>query len=203
MQGYNMQPAADAVSAAQMALSSPPDAVICDLWMPSISGVQLCRLLRAEAVTMHVPVILRAAGDAPRNRFWAERAGAAAYVAKGRMGELVRSLSNTIAASKPDEEFFVQVNPESIDIRERVSELLDNALFDSVLAAEVRSLASCESYFRLFDLFSQFLTQVTTYRWMAIYLPSTDRLAVHTNPDDRLGDEKEAGMPWGRLSRRA
>ena len=31
--------------------SKPPDAVVTDLWMPGISGLQLCRLLRAEPAT--------------------------------------------------------------------------------------------------------------------------------------------------------
>ena len=61
--------------------------MVADLWMPGISGVQLCRLLRAEPATENVPVVLRGP-DGQRNRFWAERAGAAAYVVKGHMGDL-------------------------------------------------------------------------------------------------------------------
>ena len=44
--------------------------------MAGISGIQLCRLLRSEAATAEVPVILRGERDDPRSRFWAERAGA-------------------------------------------------------------------------------------------------------------------------------
>ena len=80
---------------AHLALSSPPTAVVADLWMPGISGVQLCRLLRAEPATENVPVVLRGP-DGQRNRFWAERAGAAAYVVKGHMGDLVRTLSRAV-----------------------------------------------------------------------------------------------------------
>jgi two-component system cell cycle response regulator len=76
-QGYAVEAAADPGTGADMALASPPAAVVADLWMPSISGVQLCRLLKAEPATMHVPVVLRGDNDDPRSRFWAERAGAA------------------------------------------------------------------------------------------------------------------------------
>src|ERR1041385_1255302 len=81
MQGYTVAVASDPATGARLALADPPQAVIGDLWMPSISGVQLCRLLKAEPATEHVPVILRGP-DSPRNRFWAERAGASAYVVK-------------------------------------------------------------------------------------------------------------------------
>jgi CheY-like chemotaxis protein len=92
-QGYLVEAFGDPAKGADVALASPPCALVADLWMPSISGVQRCRLLRAEPATAAVPVILRGQKDDPRSRFWAGRAGAAAYVAKGRMGELVRVLA--------------------------------------------------------------------------------------------------------------
>ena len=75
MQGYVVTQVQHPSEGARLALSDPPAAVVADLWMPSISGVQLCRLLKAEPATSDVPVILRGP-DAPRNRFWSERAGA-------------------------------------------------------------------------------------------------------------------------------
>lgn len=192
MQGYRVEAVSGPIAAAESALGSPPTLLIADLWMPGVSGVQLCRLLRSEPGTRDVPVVLRGDGDAPRNRFWAERAGAVAYVPKGRMGELVRSLARAIQNREANDGFFFQIDPESVDIRERISELLDNALFESVLAAECRALANSETFARLFDLFTQFLTQVTTYRWMAILLHEKQVFALHTNPDMRAYDEAEA-----------
>jgi two-component system cell cycle response regulator len=180
-QGYRIDATADPAAGADMALSSPPDLLIADLWMPSISGVQLCRLLRAEPATAEVPVVLRGQHDDPRSRFWAERAGAAAYVVKGRMAELVRVLARA-SASKRDSGFFMQLSGGSVDIRDRIARHLDAALFDSVIAAEVRALASCASFERLFDLFSQFLSQVISYRWLAITTTMPDQFALHHHP---------------------
>src|SRR5580698_3061974 len=47
LKGYQVSTANDGMMAAEMALASPPDMVLTDLWMPGISGVQLCRLLKA------------------------------------------------------------------------------------------------------------------------------------------------------------
>jgi two-component system cell cycle response regulator len=180
-QGYRVDATADPAAGADMALSSPPDLLIADLWMPTISGVQLCRLLRAEPATAEVPVVLRGQHDDPRSRFWAERAGAVAYVVKGRMAELVRVLARA-SASKRDGGFFMQLSGGSVDIRDRIARHLDAALFDSVIAAEVRALASCASFERLFDLFSQFLSQVIHYRWLAISTTVPDQFALHHHP---------------------
>src|SRR5258708_1084060 len=46
--GYEVTDAPEATSAAELALTKPPHAVVTDLWMPGISGLQLCRLLRAD-----------------------------------------------------------------------------------------------------------------------------------------------------------
>ncbi len=156
--------------------------MVADLWTPGISGVQLCRLLRAEPATQHVPTILRGTGHDQHSRFWAERAGAAAYVGQGRMGELVRALAEAIAARPPEEDVFFQLSGGEPDIRDRIAAYLDNALFESVIAAEVRALSVCETFTRLFDLLSQFVARVTSYRWLAVHTDRRPRLAVHCHP---------------------
>jgi two-component system cell cycle response regulator len=194
MQGHQVSIAQSPADGARMALAEPPSAVIADLWMPSISGVQLCRLLKAEPATEHVPVILRGP-DSPRDRFWAERAGASEYVVKGRMGDLVRALSRAIA-HRPDGDGFFTTFAEQ-DIRERIAAHLDAALFESVLAAEVRALGICGAFDRLFDLFSQFVSRVATYRWLAVSTRQPLRIGLHTNPACRAAAESEARQALG------
>ena len=195
-QGYSVEAAADPISGAEMALSAPPHAVIADFWMPGISGIQLCRLLRTEPATSEVPVILRGADDDPRSRFWAERAGAAGYVRKGRMGDLIRMLAR--AALKADtSDFFFQIGGDAIDIRERIARYLDAALFESVIAAEVRSLSSCGSFERLFDLFAQFLSQVLRYRWLALTTHAPQQLALHHHPGNAASADEQARHALG------
>ena len=86
------------------ALENPPAVVIADLWMEGVSGLQIARLLGAEPATEDVPVVLRSPVDEPRTRFWARHAGAAGYVAKGRFGELVRTLKRVVRPR--DDGFF-------------------------------------------------------------------------------------------------
>jgi two-component system, cell cycle response regulator len=181
LQGFVVTECRDGAEGAIRALEEPPSAVVADLSMPSISGVQLCRLLGSESSTNQVPVILRGY-EGRRNHFWAEQAGAFAYVVKGRMGELVRALRRAMERTgEPEEGFFVVSSTEGLDVRERIAAHLDSALFDSVIASEVRRLGSSESFDRLLDLLSQFISQVTTYRWMAVLRHSPARMGVHAN----------------------
>ena len=114
-----------------------------------------------------------------RNHFWAEQAGAFAYVPKGRMGELVRALRKAMDERGTDDDFFVVSSTEGLDVRERIATHLDAALFDSVIAAEVRRLGTSESFDRLADC-SHSSCRSQTYRWIAVS-PRAPALAVHTN----------------------
>jgi two-component system cell cycle response regulator len=191
-QGYQVEEAADPATGADLALSDPPDVVVADLWMPSISGVQLCRLLRSEPATSGVPVILCGEGEAPKNRFWAERAGAAAYVTKGRTAELMRALERVPAVSAQEDAFFFQMSGGTVDVRDRIARHLDKALFESVLASEIRGLGNCDSFERLFDLLAQFVSQVSRYRWLALSTRAPGRFALHTHPSCREASAVEA-----------
>jgi two-component system, cell cycle response regulator len=191
-QGYAVEEAGESATGADLALSAPPAAVVADLWMPSVSGVQLCRLLRSEPATADVPVILCGDRQDPRNRFWAERAGADSYVIKGRTGELVRALAKAVEKSAQSESFFVQLSGGSVDIHDRIARHLDTALFELVIAAELRALASAGSFERLFDLFAQFMSQVARYRWIALATTHPERLAIHYHPSARGAAEREA-----------
>jgi two-component system, cell cycle response regulator len=192
VQGYLVTVTPDPAVGASLALADPPAAVVADLWTPGISGVQLCRLLRAEPATQHVPTILRGPDQDQHSRFWADRAGAASYVGQGRMGELVRALAEAISKRPPEEDVFFQLSGGEPDIRDRIAAYLDNALFESVIAAEVRALSVCETFARLFDLLSQFVSRVTSYRWLAVHTDRRPRLAVHCHPSAREAAVSEA-----------
>jgi two-component system cell cycle response regulator len=198
LQGFVVTECQDGAEGAIRALEDPPAAVVADLAMPSISGVQLCRLLRSEAGTSEVPVVLRGA-ESRRNRFWAEQAGAFAYVVKGRMGELVRSLRRAMERIKQGDDFFVMSSTEGLDVRDRIATHLDAALFESVIAAEVRRLGTSESFDRLFDLLSQFVSQVTSYRWMCVTRNEPLRLGLHANPELHEKALTEARAALGRV----
>ncbi len=190
MQGYRVTAFVGPIDGAHAALNSPPSAVVADLWMNGISGVQLTRLLGGEAATERVPVILRGP-DNPRNRFWAERAGAAAYVVKGQMRNLVLALTKCIGPVD-DDAFFTQLQGADSDIRDRIAAHLDAALFESVLSSEVRALSTCGDFAHLFDALVQFVSQVVSYRWLALAVGTPSHIGLHCHPAVAEESENEA-----------
>jgi two-component system cell cycle response regulator len=205
--GFEIDDAPDATRAAELALSSPPDAVVTDLWMPGISGVQLCRLLRAEPATATLPVVLLTASADRRTRFWARCAGATAYVAKGDLDELARALREALErarregatrpppANAPDASTrdasarYASATPR---VHERLSQLLDAALYEATIAGEVRALAQhAEDPERLFAELVRVASEVLGYRWLALRGPFPPA-RLHASPGAAADAEEEA-----------
>ena len=200
--GHDVEEVAHAAEAAEMALNKPPDAVVTDLWMPGISGLQLCRLLRAEPATATVPVVLLTASDDRRSRFWARNAGATAYVTKTEIDRLTDVLGDLTSSPKtrpppsPHPQLVTRGN-----VQERLSQLLDVSLFESTIAGEVRALSQrAEELEHLFEGLCALASDITGYRWLALTTDSAPaphikyktRLFIHTHPDLKEIAEREA-----------
>jgi len=194
--GHDVEEAADAETAFERAAANPPDVVVTDLVMTGLSGVQLCRLLRNDPATAHVPVVLLTASGDKRSRFWARSAGAAAYVGKDRVDDLIALLPSFAPAVRPAAATSAQTSRRSL--YERISSILDGALFESVLAGEVRALASAGELERLFDGLATLMSDVVSYRWLAMVSGrSYSPVFVHGHPGDRERSEQAARAALG------
>jgi two-component system NtrC family sensor kinase len=177
--GYEVETIDDSAAGANRALAAPPSALVVDLWMPGLSGVQVCRLLKAEPATADVPVILRGLQEDRKSRFWAQRAGAASFVVKDDTEEAIEELSRAIAAAPPVDGFFMQLSGGSHDIQSRIAQHLDAALFESVIATDVRTLGGAGSFAKLFEQLSRLVSDVSSYRWLALSSTTPEHFAVH------------------------
>jgi two-component system phosphate regulon response regulator PhoB len=65
-----------------IAVTPPPDLVLLDLMLPDISGTEVCRQLRANPATRHVPVIMVTARAEEIDRVVGFEVGADDYVVK-------------------------------------------------------------------------------------------------------------------------
>ena len=59
-----------------------PNLIISDIVMPELNGYQLCRLLKYEEFTSHVPIILLTNLGQSQDRFWGIHAGADSFICK-------------------------------------------------------------------------------------------------------------------------
>jgi two-component system response regulator MprA len=80
VEGYGVDLASDGREALAKLIESPPDAVVLDILMPEIDGLEVCRRLRA--VGDRTPVLMLTARDAVADRVEGLDAGADDYLVK-------------------------------------------------------------------------------------------------------------------------
>jgi len=185
-QGWQVHCAEDASEGAAEALSHPPDLVISDLWMPGLSGLQLCRLLAQDPVTAGIPIVLMSARLNRQSLFWAKHSGAALAVNKEHLGELFDALPTLVPfhrALRTPASSVVSVDA----VPTRLSQLLDRMLFESVVAQEVRALGFAADARQLFEGLVALLSQLLSYRWLGLAVGmSAGRVScLHVQPDDQ------------------
>ncbi|MEO0055393.1 MAG: hypothetical protein RLZZ50_1340 [Verrucomicrobiota bacterium] len=80
--GFVVEALNDPVRAIGVARAFMPDLVVLDVMMPELSGIQICRMLRADAKLRKVPVIFLTAKAEEGDRIQGLETGADDYVAK-------------------------------------------------------------------------------------------------------------------------
>lgn len=84
----------------QQALSRIPDIVVSDIMMPVMDGITLCRQLKEDVRTSHIPVILLTAKDSLQDKEEGYEVGADSYLTKPFSASLLRSRINNLLESR-------------------------------------------------------------------------------------------------------
>jgi YesN/AraC family two-component response regulator len=79
---YSVVEAKNGVEGFAIAKEQVPDIVVSDVMMPKMDGFELCGLLKMNAITSHIPVILLTARAADADRLGGLETGADAYLVK-------------------------------------------------------------------------------------------------------------------------
>ncbi len=80
--GFEVLEARDGAEGALKALREQPAVVITDLEMPTMDGFPMLRLLKADPLSAHIPVLILTSHGEAASRFWSRRTGADAYLTK-------------------------------------------------------------------------------------------------------------------------
>ena len=80
--GYNVEVAMDGKSALELVANMKPDLVLLDIMIPEIDGFEVCRQIKANEATRHIPVIMLTAKKSRDDCVMGEQVGADLYITK-------------------------------------------------------------------------------------------------------------------------
>ena len=80
--GYEVRGVMDGPSALELVASMKPDLILLDIMLPVMDGYEVCRQIKANDATRHIPVIMLSAKKSKEELAKAEQAGADWYITK-------------------------------------------------------------------------------------------------------------------------
>jgi DNA-binding response OmpR family regulator len=145
---YSVIEAKDGDEGFKMAVRYIPDIIISDVMMPKMDGIELCRKLKSELSTSHIPVILLTACSLDEQRIVGFQSGADDYIAKPFNSDVLEvRIANLIESRKRLKELSGEnlfsgnkLTNENTDIDRsfllKIKELIDKNMADSELNVE-------------------------------------------------------------------
>ncbi len=190
--GYEVVTAFDGIEAIVKTYQTLPDLVLLDIEMPKMNGYQVCRLLKSDAATCGIPIIILTSRDQKSDRFWGISTGADEYMTKDFDSEedlfttlqrvLQRYASSLTSPSSPSHhiadpksELSSQtLKPSEINelvVLERVNHILDRQLFRATIVNELSSLAiNMHDFHSTLESVLTLLEKVCEFRIASIFL---------------------------------
>nr|WP_319397555.1 two-component regulator propeller domain-containing protein [uncultured Carboxylicivirga sp.] len=146
---YEVHEAGDGVEGYEEAIKVVPDMIISDVMMPRMDGLELCRKLKNDARTSHIPLILLTARTADEDKIKGLEIGADDYITKPfNMDLLLLRIQNLVEKQHKAQKQFqknVDINPSAIEITS-----LDEKLIKKAISCVEKNIS--ESKFSVEDL---------------------------------------------------
>ena len=124
--------AADGEEGYKLAQEHNPDLIVSDIMMPKVDGIELCRMIKTNVQTSHIPVILLSARTADNVKISGYEVGADSYISKPFNFELLLVRIKKLIEQQEDrrKEFKknISVDPSAITITSLDEQLVKKAL---------------------------------------------------------------------------
>lgn len=142
---YSVLTAADGEDAWKLIPEELPDMVISDVMMPITDGITLCRRIKGDIRTSHIPVILLTAKSAKDSQLVGLEAGADDYISKPfNMEMLLLKVRHLIEMKKKMQKAFMQSSTMGIALTEVQASSMDEELMRKAIAYIEEQIANPE-----------------------------------------------------------
>ena len=113
--GFKTTTAVDGVTGLQKARDNRPDFIVLDLMLPKMSGLEVCRILKGDVGTAHIPILMLTAKAEEIDRIVGLEFGADDYVTKPFSPREVTLRIRAILRRGEKQEEMLQAGPISVD----------------------------------------------------------------------------------------
>ncbi len=121
---YHIINAHDGVQGLEKACQYVPDLIISDISMPGKDGIELCRSLKKNAATSHIPIILLTVNDSEESIKEGFEEGADQYITKPFNGQLLLTRTKSLLNKRRQlREYFLTRNSDVISAEDENSPL--------------------------------------------------------------------------------
>lgn len=129
---YQIIEASDGEEGEKRAIEENPDLIISDIMMPKVDGIELCRRVKTNVQTSHIPVILLTARTADDIKINSYEVGADSYMSKPfNFDMLMVRIEKLIEQQEKRKQEFrknIEVNPSAITITSVDEQLIQKCL---------------------------------------------------------------------------
>ena len=96
--GYEVKGVLDGPSALESVASMKPDLILLDIMLPVMDGYEVCRQIKANEATCHIPIVMISAKDSAEDLVKGEQAGADGYITKPfKSVKVIETIQNALS----------------------------------------------------------------------------------------------------------
>jgi len=161
---YRVIDSEDGLKGFEKAIKAVPDIIISDIQMPGINGIRLCKLLKEDERTTHIPIILITGFDDEQGLLNGLRNGADDYVTKPLIFNILRARVDNLIKTRQlwlnkflNESRYTLIKPVSASSDElllkKAYEIIDlnigNSAFQATDFAQAIGMSRAQTYRRI------------------------------------------------------
>ena len=206
--GFEVTTADNGIEALNRLFERLPDAIVSDVMMPELSGYQFCRIVKNDARTSWIPVILLTSLSQQQDRFWGRQAGADRYLVKDEsMGNIVETVDEVLKEAKekgrgPAPGTGAAQGMTETAAKSRLGSILEDLLFEATVANRLRDLfRMAQDPAKLSGSLFDFLHEVFRFRLGALMVRSPRSLSLHLDLSPDIGHPGAREVVWKEMGK--
>lgn len=158
---YNVITASNGKEAIFKIEKNKVDIIISDVMMPEMDGIELCKQIKSNIETSHIPVLLLTARNSSDDQIECYKAGADGYLSKPfDLKTLEARINNLVSTKKTEQQKFkvdININPSQLNYTPKDEQFLNNTIliieenlleesFDVVVLSEKLNMSKSSLY---------------------------------------------------------